>query len=202
MTNQTKTTMWALCLSIIAILLCLLVFALWAFEVMPHSVITPDSFIGACVALLGVIVTVAVGWQIFNAIEIKGQVGTIEQVKVELQLQAHRMEQMYDNVCHSHGYVAAAQAASRGDYVDAYRWLVSSLQFSLFMDEPLNVIQTLNDMERFANKIPQRSKLDRDLYKELRKEHERIVNSKSYCLIKDRYNATFKVFKSKVQPVD
>lgn len=202
MTNQTKTTTWALCLSIIAILLCLLVFALWAFEVMPHSVITPDSFIGACVALLGVIVTVAVGWQIFNAIEIKGKVRTIEQVKAELHRQAHRMEQMYDNACHSHGYVAAEQAASRGDYVEAYRWLVSSLQFSLFMDEPINVMQTLNDMKRFADKIPQRSELDGELYKELQKGHECIVRSKSYSLIKDQYDATFKVFKSKVQPVD
>ena len=71
MTNPTKKSTWALCLSIAAILLCLLVFALWAFEVMPHSVITPETFIGACVALLGVIVTMAVGWQIYNAIEMQ-----------------------------------------------------------------------------------------------------------------------------------
>ena len=61
MKNQNKKSTWALCLSIAAILLCLLVFALWTFEMMPHSVITADSFIGACVALLGVIVTIAVG---------------------------------------------------------------------------------------------------------------------------------------------
>lgn len=202
MKNQNKKTIWALGVSIAAILLSLLVLVLWAYEVMPHSVISTESFIGACVTLLGVIVTVAVGWQIFNAIEIKEKVGTIEQVKAELQQQAHRMEQMYDNACHSHGYVAAEQAVLRGDYVDAYRWLVSSLQFSLSMDEPINVIQTLKDMERFAYKIPQQSKLDGHLYKELQKEHERVVRSKSYCLIKDRYDATYKMFMSKVQPVD
>ena len=60
MTNPTKKSTWALCLSIAAILLCLLVFALWAFKMIPHSVITPDSFIGACVTLLGVIVTVEI----------------------------------------------------------------------------------------------------------------------------------------------
>ena len=38
---------------------------------MPLSVITADSFIGACVALLGVIVTVAVGSQIVNVMEVK-----------------------------------------------------------------------------------------------------------------------------------
>lgn len=69
MKDQNRKSIWALCLSIAAILLCLLVFALWALEVMPHSVVSAESFIGACVALLGVIVTVAVGWQIYNAIE-------------------------------------------------------------------------------------------------------------------------------------
>ena len=71
MKTQNKQSTWALCLSIAAIILCLLVITIWAFEVMPHSVITPESFIGACVALLGVIVTVAVGSQIVNVMEVK-----------------------------------------------------------------------------------------------------------------------------------
>ena len=56
----------------VALLLCLLVIALWVFEIMPHSIVTPDSFIGACVSLLAVIVTIVIGWQIYNAIEVKG----------------------------------------------------------------------------------------------------------------------------------
>ena len=60
MKDQNRKSTWALCLSISAILLCLLVFALWAIEVIPRSVVSAESFIGACVALLGVIVTVAV----------------------------------------------------------------------------------------------------------------------------------------------
>ena len=59
--NKEKKSTWALLISIVALLLCLLVLTLWVFEVMPHSVITPDSFIGACV-LLVVIVTLAVGF--------------------------------------------------------------------------------------------------------------------------------------------
>ena len=55
-----KLSKSAIVLSCVAIVLCLSVFVLWAFEVMPHSVLTADSFIGACVALLGVIVTVEI----------------------------------------------------------------------------------------------------------------------------------------------
>ena len=69
--NKDKKSTWALLVSIVALLLCLLVLALWVFEVMPHSVIAPDSFIGACVSLLAIIVTLAVGSQIVNVIEVK-----------------------------------------------------------------------------------------------------------------------------------
>lgn len=198
--NKDNKSNWAIGLSIVAIVLCLLVSALWIFETIPHSIITPDTFIGVIVALLAIIVNIVLGWQIYNAIDIKQKVGTIGQIKAELQQQAHRMEQMYDNACHSHGYVAADQAAARGDFVDAYRWLVSSLQFAILMDEPMNVCQTLNDMERFAKDIPQGSKLDENLFIEMNKEHKTIISSKSYPLIKDRYDASYKLFISKVKP--
>lgn len=69
--NKDNKSNWAIGLSIVAIVLCLLVLALWIVEAIPHSVILPESFIGACVALLGVIVTIAVGAQIVNVMEIK-----------------------------------------------------------------------------------------------------------------------------------
>lgn len=70
MKDTDKKSTWALLISIVVLLLCLLVLTLWLFEVVPHSVITPDSFIGACVALLGMIVTMAVGSQIVNVMEL------------------------------------------------------------------------------------------------------------------------------------
>lgn len=62
---------WALLLSIVALVLCIAVFLLWIFETIPHSVVTPDSFIGASVTLLSIVVTVGIGWQIFNVVEVK-----------------------------------------------------------------------------------------------------------------------------------
>ena len=71
MKNQNRKSTWALCLSVAAIDMCLLLFLLLIFEVMPHCVIKPKSFIGVCVAVLGVIVTVAFGSQIVNVMEVK-----------------------------------------------------------------------------------------------------------------------------------
>ena len=98
MTNQTKKSTWALCLSIAAVLLCLLVFILWAFEVFPHSVITPDSFIGAFVTLLGVIVTLAVGSQIVNVMEVKNAQRKYEEdLKVALEKIQRQQEQIEED---------------------------------------------------------------------------------------------------------
>ena len=93
--SENRKSTWARCLSIAAILLCLLVCVLWAFEVMPHSVITPDTFIGTCVALLGVIVTVAVGSQIVNVMEVKSAQRKYEdELKVALEKIQRQQEQM------------------------------------------------------------------------------------------------------------
>lgn len=103
--ENNKST-WALWLSIAAIILCLLVFALWAFEVMPRSVVTAESFIGACVALLGVIVTVAVGSQIVNMMEVKSaQRKYEEELKAALekiQRQQELMEEEQHRNSHLH----------------------------------------------------------------------------------------------------
>ena len=93
--NRDKKSTWAILLSIVALLLCLLVLVLWIFEVMPHSVITPDSFIGACVSLLAVIVTLAVGSQIVNVMEVRSaQRKYEEELKIALDKIQRQQEQI------------------------------------------------------------------------------------------------------------
>ena len=105
--NKDKKSTWALLISIVALLLCLLVLALWIFEVMPHSVITPDSFIGACVSLLAIIVTLAVGSQIVNVIEVKSAqrkyeeelksaLEKIQQQQVQIEEEQHRNSHLHN----------------------------------------------------------------------------------------------------------
>lgn len=74
----------ALWVSIAALLLCLIVFGLWIFEAIPHSVVTPDSFIGTCVSVLSIIVTIAIGWQIFNAVEVKNTMKELKEKQSEV----------------------------------------------------------------------------------------------------------------------
>lgn len=93
--NKDNKSNWAIGLSIVAIVLCLLVLVLWIFEAIPHSVILPESFIGACVALLGAIVTIAVGAQIVNVMEIKSSQKVYEnELKTALETIKHQQHQI------------------------------------------------------------------------------------------------------------
>lgn len=98
MKDQNRNIIWALGISIVSMVLCLLVFALWIFEVMPHCVIKPESFIGACVAVLGVIVTVAFGSQIVNVVEVKSAQRKYEEnLKVALEKIKRQQEQIEED---------------------------------------------------------------------------------------------------------
>ena len=122
---------WALCLSIAAILLCLLVFVLWAFDVYPRSVVTAESFIGACMALLGVIVTVAVGSQIVNVMEVKSaQRKYEEELKAALekiqQQQAQIEESRHQNT-HLHNCAFAVVMELNRNYAAACYYYLSAV---------------------------------------------------------------------------
>lgn len=98
MKDQNRNIIWALGISIVSMVLYLLVFALWIFEVMPHCVIKPESFIGACVAVLGVIVTVAFGSQIVNVVEVKSAQRKYEEnLKVALEKIKRQQEQIEED---------------------------------------------------------------------------------------------------------
>lgn len=192
----------SLILSIIAVILSLVVIVLWIVNTKNLAVVSLDSFVGIIVALLAILVTTVLGWQIYNAIEIKEKVRAIDSFQSALKQQEHRMEQMYYNACHSHGYVAAYQSASvNNDLVDAYRWLMSSLRYSLLLDEPINIEKVLDEMSEFVKCIPSHSTLDKEIFAEIEEDNKVIVNTTSFNCISITYKQIHNIFLSKVTPI-
>ena len=66
---------------------------LWCCNVGGFTVVSLDSFVGIIVALLAIVVTLAVGWQIYNSIEIKNQIEELSTLKEKLNIQEHTMNQ-------------------------------------------------------------------------------------------------------------
>lgn len=151
MKDQNRKSTWALCLSMAAILLCLLVFALWAFDVYPRSIISAETFIGACVAVLGVIVTVAFGSQIVNVMEVKSaQRKYEEELKVALEKIQRQQEQMEEeqhrnSLLHNCNLAKSMQDDKR--YGKACFYYVCALYENLQLKTPLgNEVYILSEL--------------------------------------------------------
>ena len=202
MKDQNKKSTWALVLSIAAIVLCLLVFTLWVLEVIPHCVVTADSFIGACVALLGVIVTVAVGWQIYNAIEVKEKIEEIDRLQQKQDGQEHRMEQMYYNTSRVVGYAMAAIAENRHDNANAMRWLLSSFKFSLLQDVPQDINDMLSDMQDFVKAMPDNALISKSGLTEIVDYDKEIRSNPLYKIFANKYEPILEEFAKKIKVED
>ncbi len=208
--NRDKKSTWALLISIVALLLCLLVLALWVFEVMPHSVIAPDSFIGACVSLLAVVVTLAVGSQIVNIMEVKSTQkaceGKVKQVETELngmltdiKNQQEAIEEDKNHNLHIHHYSLAMLAEMHKSYPSAIHYYIGALLFGMKMKESLenekNVIQRIrfclsrcNDLTSFPVKFREK----------LKKNDAEIRTMSNYRWIKEEYEPLFEEFMTKI----
>ncbi len=196
---ENKKSTWAICLSIAAILLCLLVFALWAFEVMPRSVVAAESFIGVCVALLAVIVTVAVGAQIVNVMEVKSAQKKYEeeQLKVEkLQKQLEeklcQFEQNTENdkhhSMHLHGIMLAMQSSILGKHDEACYHCFEALAESLQMQDPMNVEDILRMIRTNLNLLKKSTDLSSDDITDLKAIDKIILTSVHYRWIHTKYS--------------
>lgn len=210
MTNQNKKSTWALCLSIIAIVLCLFVFALWIFDVYPRSVVTAESFMGACVALLGVIVTVAVGWQIYNAIEMRQMIRQIEgeqasldesqskldEKQMELSL---KLDEVDKHSLHLHHLHLAAQRESEQKYVEAVYYYLGALYTNLELPkQPNNGEVIIAGIRRCLSKIPGVIGIPDEMYDDIYAIDAGIKSTPQYSWFKTEYNSLFQEFSSKI----
>ena len=206
--NKDKKSTWAILISIVALLLCLFVLALWVFEVIPHSVITPDSFIGACVSLLAVIVTIVIGWQIFNIVEVKSIIKEYAQKQVEvdklqnqLQNEIHKIETdaEYDlhHSMHLHAITLALHCQMQKKHSEACYHCFEALAESVQMRELMNVDNIYEMLRVNMNAIAIPIKLS-ELEKCELKAIERIIRaSKYYHLFADRYESSIAEFYKK-----
>lgn len=202
----------ALWVSIAALLLCLIVFGLWIFEAIPHSVVTPDSFIGTCVSVLSIIVTIAIGWQIFNVVEVKnamkelkGKQEEVEKQKDELKEEIRKVKGLAEDneklaiYLHTRGMALQARMLNRKDiiFLESHMSLAQMANFNdLNIDEINNCLDDLSNMLKSINgniELTNKIKTGFDgTVKDIRE-------SKCYPWIKKRYENIVSEFLSKVE---
>lgn len=203
MSKSSIKSTWALVVSIVALLLCLLVFGLWIFEVIPHSVISADTFIGACVTLMSIIVTIAVGWQIFNVIEMRQMMRQLEEKQKnidEAQLKLDKeVRKNYSHSLHLHHMTLAMQQETVHQYAPAIFYYIGALYAGMGLNLPYdNNDYIWVHVKSCLAQLTGVTKVPTQMYKDVGDIDALIRASEEYHWIRTQYEPLLEEFKAKI----
>ena len=191
----------------------LLELVLWIFNVFSFSVIDAGTFISVSVALLAIIVTIAIGWQVFNIIEFKKKQEDLEsqQKKAQDKIQetqkelTRQQEEIKEDFKTGITFVwrmaLIPNLLAGGKPMSVVKLCLSSLDDLLEMNDIHGFINSINTVLAIAeNNVKNCSEYDvSKVWKEMSKIDKRIRNNKNYSLIADKYNPIYQSIKSKVK---
>lgn len=169
---------------------------LWCCDVGGFTVVGLDSFVGVIVALLAIVVTVAIAWQIYNALELKQKVEELLLIKDQYNEQQHSLEQIAYRFHHHIGHI---MGSGNPDRIESFRFLMFSLMNTLQLDKPINVDQLLKMMQRTVKGEQAEVHYEAEYYDSVMEYDQTIRNLANYGLIRSRYESIFNQFIAKVK---
>ena len=156
------------------------------------SSISLDTFVGVMVAMIGILVTFAVGWQIINALEIKGKLAEIEKLKSDINYQREQMHELAESTKHDSMLVRAQAFYRDGDFINATICSMDSLLHCLPLKVPSNIHLVLHTTEAFMMGIEKFATVEEK--NEILRLNEAIRNADNYIFISENYDRIWRKF--------
>lgn len=178
--------------------LSIVLIVLWCCNAGGFSVINLDSFVGVIVALLAVLITIVLGWQIYNAIEMKQKINELETLKNQFADQKETLEQLSHKTKHGVLLTWGSDSARANHFPAAFRYYVSSLKYSMLLKEPLNIDVIQRDLVLISQKIKKGDNLKKEIFDYVINEDKEIRSLPNYIYIKSWYEPSFEKFISNV----
>ena len=193
-------------MSSLSTLAALVVLGCWYFGTLELAVVTPETFIGITVALLAIIVTIAIGWQIWTAMDLKSNITKLdsriqefEKLKKQFEQQQKKIEQLSLKNQHLTGYTWGKSAFKDKKWLASFRYLILSLSSSLQLESPLNVEQILTYLSKISNKINTRTKCIKKYHTEIVAANKKIQSLHNFSLIEERYKESYDKIIAKIE---
>lgn len=194
-------------LSLISFVGVLSIWGLWVFGTMKLSIVSLDTFIGVIVALLAIIFTVIIGWQIINTIEIRNWMTQIEQKQntlVENERKLAENDQLHTLEAYNlHAAICQADADSyveKRQYVEAFTFYHVALCYAILSGTP-NQLNRINKLNLITQCIIAPPIADfQMLVQQIKSDSDRIRATTSYrnCL-SEVYEQTMQAFWQKIK---
>ena len=193
-------------MSLLSTLAALVVLGCWYFGTLELAVVTPETFIGITVALLAIIVTIAVGWQVWAAMDLKSNIAKldsriqeVENIRDQFKKQEQDMKQLHYEAQHFSHIAIAETFRTRNLFVDAFRFYMSALKCGLKLTQPINLQHMVNSMMECANLIVGNPEINERTQDNILINDESIRKSPLFRVVQDDYEKAYSLFKRKVK---
>ena len=182
----------------VALALSIILLSLWCCNVGGFQVVSLDSFVAVIVTLLAIIVTIVLGWQIYNTIELKEKMKDLDSLKQKLDEQQIKMDQLNHKSRHMTGLTWGERSIEKGIYPPAFYYLIFALRSSLSLTNTVNIDSIHSEMKKATDNINKGDYLMEHQYKDVINEDKELRALPNYSLIKEWYEPLFKAFVDKV----
>ena len=196
-TNMSKNMISKLC-GYVGCALSIVLIILWCCNTGGFSVVNLDSFVGVIVALLAILITVVLGWQIYNAIEMKQKIHELEILKNQFAEQKETVEQLANKTRHCILLTWGDDAADNDENEESFRYYIAALKFSMMLKNPLNIDVIQRQLNTVANRIKKGASHQKEFYQEVLNDNRIIRNMPNYVYIKTWYEPLLDIYISNV----
>lgn len=197
--NEKKKLSLAHICAYLSLVISITMLGLWGSNVGGFTVVSLDSFVGVIVTLLAIIVAVAIGYQIYNSIEMKNKIEELSALKTKFNEQEDKINQLFNKSHHLISMSYGKDALLKKDFKGAFYCFISSLFDTMQLHEPINYTRLLEYLEESVNNIEKGSIQDFDKLNAIQKCDKCIRQMRNYHFIKDKYAPIYDVFRSKIK---
>ncbi len=120
-------------LMIVAIVLFLVEIALWIFNVISFSVIDAGTFISVSVAILAIIVTIVIGWQVVNILDFKKKQEELEFQQKKIKINQNLQDSQQKTIVETQQLIAESQKTLAIQQKELQEDLSTGIKFVLRM---------------------------------------------------------------------
>lgn len=180
----------AIILSLLSLVISVAVALSWFIHFKNSLVTDVESYISVIVTSLGIIVTIVLGWQIYNVIDFKEKVAEIDELKTEfeknIQIQNENNDIMQDNIIACSKFYSGKIADSLVNFMASFRSILKRADYSFEIEEAKSAIETLKKIVEIESAI--HLYLNIDQYKI---QHLLIQETSHYNKVKKEYEAFY-----------
>lgn len=174
-------------LSLTAIVGIVILAILWCCRSMSLTAVSLDTFIGVMAAMIGLLVTFAIGWQIINALDIKSKLADIENLKGEITEQRTEINRLVTRSKFDSNVNQSYTMHKLGWHHKAFACTLEAIKYGLVLDDAYEELDVLlANLKVFAVNSQREHcyQSERDM---MVAADEAIRKSPKFALIKDKH---------------